>query len=318
MPTATIFEGCFIRFDQVISLTCTKPLDALFELDESAVIGNADHPALHPRPDRVTLRGVQPRVGRELLEAQRNALLVLVELQNLHLNLIAHLHQVVRMRQPPPRHIGNVQQSVDSAQVDESAVVGQVLHRSGQHRALCKLLHRLVALAGEFFFQHLLAADDDVAALLVQFNDANLDVLAFQGVEIADRPGVDLRAGQKCARAHHVNRQPALDPIDDANLNGRLVVVRLFNLVPGVETLCLLVRKIYVALFGVTLFDHHVNLVAGLESDITFVVLHLGQRHDAFGFQSDVHDKVVRVNTNDNALEDAVLIGSQFTLFLLE
>ena len=53
-----------------------QAFDALLQLDERAVVGHADHAALHARADRVALGGVQPRVGRQLLEAQRNPLLV--------------------------------------------------------------------------------------------------------------------------------------------------------------------------------------------------------------------------------------------------
>ena len=73
--------------------------------------------------------GIKPRIRRQLLEAQRYALLVLVELQNLDLNLVADIHQIARMRQASPRHVGNVQQTINAAQIDECAVVGEVLYR---------------------------------------------------------------------------------------------------------------------------------------------------------------------------------------------
>ena len=123
-----------------------QAFDALLELDECAVVGHADDAAADVRADRIALGGVEPRVGRELLEAQRNALLVVVELQNLYLDLVANLDQVARMRQASPGHIGDMQQAVDAAQVDERAVVGQVLHRAGQDRVFVQVLQRLGAL----------------------------------------------------------------------------------------------------------------------------------------------------------------------------
>ncbi len=128
------------------------------------------------RADRITLRGIEPRIRRELLEAQRDALLLVVELQHLDLDLIADLDEVARMRQASPGHVGDVQQAIDAAEVDEGAVVGQVLHRAGEDGVFVKLLQRLAALLRLLFFQQLLTRSHDVAALLVQLDDADFDV----------------------------------------------------------------------------------------------------------------------------------------------
>ena len=101
-----------------------QPLDALLQLNERAVVGDRKNAAMDARAHRVALCRIQPRVRRQLLESQRNPLLVLVELEHLHLDLIAHIHQVAGMRQPAPAHVGNVQQAVDAAQIHERAVVG--------------------------------------------------------------------------------------------------------------------------------------------------------------------------------------------------
>ena len=64
------------------------------------------------------------------------------------------------------------------------------------------------------FFEHLLAGDDDVAALLVQLDDADFDLGADVAVQVADRANLDLRAGQKRLDAD-VDRQAALDAADE-------------------------------------------------------------------------------------------------------
>src|SRR5438105_4259745 len=94
-----------------------QTLNALFELDERTVVGDADDAAVDARAYGVTLAGVEPRIGRELLEAERDALLLFVELQDFHLDLITDVHQVARMRQAAPGHIGDMQQAVDAAEV---------------------------------------------------------------------------------------------------------------------------------------------------------------------------------------------------------
>ncbi len=174
-----------------------QALDALLKFDERAVVGNGKHAAVHLGADRISLCGVEPRVGRQLLEAERNALLFLVELENLDLNLVADVDQIARMGEAAPAHVGDVQQAVDAAQVDERAVVGQVLDRAGQNRALGEMLHGGGALGVLLFLKELLAADHHVAALLVELDDADFDLLAEVAVEVAHGADLKLRAGQK-------------------------------------------------------------------------------------------------------------------------
>ena len=113
-----------------------QTLDALLELDERAVVGDREDAAANLRADRVALGGVEPRIRRELLEAERDALLVLVELEDLDLDLIADVDEVARMRETAPAHVGDVEQAVEAAHVDERAVVGEVLDDAGEDRAL--------------------------------------------------------------------------------------------------------------------------------------------------------------------------------------
>ncbi len=100
-------------------------------------------------------------------------------------------------------------------------------------RLFVKLLQRLAALLGLLFFQQLLTRSHDVAALLVQLDDADFDVLALKRVEVAHRAQINLRAGQKRACAENVDGQTALDAVDDARFYRRLVVEGLFDIVPG-------------------------------------------------------------------------------------
>ena len=97
-----------------------QAFDALLEFDERAVVGDADDASADVRADGIAMRRIQPGVRRELLESQRNPLLFLVELQDFHLDLVADIHQVAGMSQASPGHVGDVQQAINSAQVDET------------------------------------------------------------------------------------------------------------------------------------------------------------------------------------------------------
>src|SRR5258707_4202727 len=117
-----------------------QAFDALFQLNEGAVVGDADHFAADPRSNWILLVRSVPGVLLNLFETERNAFDARIELQNHHLDLVPHVEAFGRMADSPPRHVGNVQKAVNPAQVDEGAVVGEVFHDPLQHRALGQIL----------------------------------------------------------------------------------------------------------------------------------------------------------------------------------
>src|SRR5579862_2548799 len=105
-----------------------QAFDSLLEFNERSVVGDADDAAGNVCADRVAMLGIEPRIGRKLLEAERNALLVLVVFENFHLNLIADIDQIFGMREASPRHISDVQQAVETAEINECAILGKILN----------------------------------------------------------------------------------------------------------------------------------------------------------------------------------------------
>src|SRR5882757_9019607 len=123
-----------------------KAFNALFQLDESAVVSHAQDTAFYAGANRIALSGIKPRIRRELLEAERDAQLFRIVLQDFHLDLIAYVDQITRMRKPSPGHVSNVEQAVNAAQVNKSAVIGKVFDRTGHDGVFFQVFQRLAAL----------------------------------------------------------------------------------------------------------------------------------------------------------------------------
>src|SRR5882724_11037511 len=291
-----------------------QAFDALLEFDERAVVGGADDASFNVRADRVALHGVEPRIRRELLEAERYALLLGVVFQNFYLDLIADMDQVAGMSEASPAHVCDVEQAVEAAQIDERTVVGQVLHRAVHHRALFEVLERLAAELGLLLVEDLFARDHDVAALLVQLYDPYFQLLALHVVEVAHGLQVDLRAGQERAGAAEVDGEATLDALDDDALDGLLLVVGFLNIVPDFEALRLLIGELNHALFHAV--GHDFDLVAGGNLDVAVVVFHLLERHEAFGLGAEVDDHVFVRDLDHGALDHALFGGLQLDFFL--
>jgi hypothetical protein len=163
--------------------------------------------------------------------AERDALGRRVVLEDDDVDLVVDLEQLRRVPDAAPRHVRDVQQAVDAAQIDERAVVGDVLDGAAERLALGERLERGLLLLGVLFFEQRLAREDDVAALLVDLDDAHPELLPLQCVEVADRPHVDLRAREERAHAD-VHREAALDAFDDAADDDLLLGVGLLDLRP--------------------------------------------------------------------------------------
>ncbi len=65
------------------------------------------------------------------LDAKRDAFFLLVDVEHLHLELLADLEQFARVAEAGLGHVGDMQEAVDAVEVDEGAEVGDVLDRVG-------------------------------------------------------------------------------------------------------------------------------------------------------------------------------------------
>src|SRR5581483_114456 len=197
---------------------------------------------------------------------------------------------------------------------DERAILGQILDDAGQYRAFFQVLERLRTLLGLLFFQKLFARNHNVATLLIQLDDGNFENLPFDAVQVTDGAQIHLRAGKKRLCSLDVHGEPALDTFHDHGLDGLLLVVGLFDIVPGSQARCLLMRKVNVAFLSRTLVAHYVDFVTGLELGIAFVIQHFGNGQHPLRLGADVHDDMRRSNLQHRALYYLVFADRFFAL----
>src|SRR5688572_15839268 len=278
-----------------------EPFDARLELDERAIVGEADDLARHTRADRIAIGHVRPRIVDELLVAERDALGRGIVLEDDDVDLVVDFEELGRMTDAAPRHVGDMQQAVDATQVDECAVVGDVLDRTLQHLAFGERVQRVLLLLRVFFLEENLAGEDDVAALLVHLDDAHPQLLAAQRVEVADGTHVDLRARQERADAD-VHGEPSLDALDDTADDDLALGIGLLDFVPDLHFLGFFAREHDVAVAIFRALEQHVDRVARLHGHFAALVEELIDADDAFGLVADVDDDFRRSNFEDRAL----------------
>src|SRR5256885_790420 len=131
-----------------------------------------------------------------------------------------------------PRHVRDVEQTVDAAEIDERTEVGDVLDDAFAHLILLKLLHELLPLPRALVFEDHATRDNDVAASLVQLDDLELELLAEQLVDVWNAAQSDLRPWQERVDTHEVNDDAALDLFDERAFDGLIVLIREADLLP--------------------------------------------------------------------------------------
>src|SRR2546428_629255 len=284
-----------------------QALDPGLHLDEGAVVGEADDLARDARARRILLRGVRPGVLLDLLQTEADALGGRIELEHDHAQLVADVEHLARVPDAAPAHVGDVQEAVDAAQVDEGAVVGQVLHDAGEDGALLQLLEGVLLQRLPLLLQQDAPAEHDVAALLVELDHLELELLADQLAATADRPQVHLRPGVE--RLHpHADREPALHAPDDGPLAEVVSLARGGDLVPDAHLVGLLLGEDDHARVVLARLEQHLHRIAHLHVGLAADEPELLDGNLALALVPDVHHCVVLGELDHAAADDLVLL----------
>ena len=284
-----------------------EAFDAAFDFNERTVVGDVRNLAEEAGALRVAAGDADPRIFAQLLQAQRHAVLFLVELKNLGFDFLADLNDFARVTHATPGEVGDVQEAVDAAQINERTVVGDVLHDALHHSAFGEGFEELRAFFAHARFHHGATGHNHVVALAVELDDLEFHGLAFVGRRILNRTRIHEGAREEGADAVGHNGEAALDLARDRTGNEFAGFEGLFKVHPGSEALRLVAGEDGVAVTVFHRFDRHGNEVAGLHGHFTAVVLEFFDGHIGFGLEAGVDDHEVVVHAHDFSGDDFTL-----------
>ena len=167
------------------------------------------------------------------------------------------------MADAPPRHVGDVQEPVDPTEVDEGAVVGDVLHGPGERHALRENLERMLLLLLALLFEDGPPRQHDVAAPAVELDHLRADRLSQHRGQVLHGPQVDLGARQERLDAD-IDREAALHHLDDTALDGRALLVRAGDAIPHLDLVRLVLGEDDEPLVVLLGLQVHLDLVPDL------------------------------------------------------
>src|SRR5271170_3927874 len=210
-----------------------QALYALFDFHEAAVVRDVGDLAEQAGIRRIAPRNVLPRVCTQLLQAQRHTLALAIELQNPDIDLLADFDHLGRMLDALPGHVGDVQQSINAAKIDERAIIGEVLHHALDCGALLQIVEQRRALGAVFLLNDGATRYHHVVALLVELDDFEFERLVLQVRWIAHRANIHQGARQECADVVDLDGKSAFDPTGDDADDDLLLLESGFQARPG-------------------------------------------------------------------------------------
>ena len=104
-----------------------------------------------------------------------------------------------------------MEEAVQTAQVDERAIIRQVFHRALNDLPFLEILQGLLPRMLSFLFQKDPSGEDDVVSFSVEFDDFELQPASDQVIQISDGLEIDLRTRQKSHHAPDIDGEATLD-----------------------------------------------------------------------------------------------------------
>ena len=203
-----------------------------------------------------------------------------------------------------PGHVGNVQQAIHAAQVDEGAVVGEVLDHALDGHAFLQGLQQGVALDAVGLFHHGTARNDHVVALLVQLDDLEFEFLAFQVHGLAHRTHIHQGTRQERANSIDVDGKATLDLAVDDALDHLVRLVGSLEFFPRLGALGLFAGQLGFAETVFHGFQRHLDFVTDVQRALAARVSELGTGDDTFGLEARMDGDPLVIYIDDHTRDD--------------
>ena len=283
-----------------------------FQLGKAAVVSQVGYACSNLGAFRVTTFDVDPRIFAQLLQAQGYAVTLAIELQDLNIDFVAHIHDFARMLDALPGHISDVQQAVNTAQIYERAVVGQVLDDTLDFQTFGQGFQQSFTLLAVFSFQNGAAGNNHVVTLLVQLDNLELEFFVLQVRSVANRTNVYQGTRQEGTDASQINSETTLDLTVDDTLNNFFSFEGLLEYLPCFSALGLLTGQTGFTETVFNCIESHIDNVADSYFQLAFFVQELGGGDNAFGLQSGVNGDPVVIDVYNGSLNDGTRLHVNF------
>ncbi len=169
-----------------------EAFDPVLKPYEDTVVHDIHNLAADSVADRVAMFDIFPRAGRLLLETQRYLLVVFVDTDNHALYLLIEVDHLGRMRYSAPAQVGDVQQTVEAAKVNEYPEVRNILDHTLTQLTDFDLIEYLLLAGLALFLNEFTPGYNNIAPLFIDLEHFTLYFLADESAYIARLADVNL------------------------------------------------------------------------------------------------------------------------------
>ena len=273
-----------------------QTLNTRLNLYECTVVGDNDYLTLYVVAHlEVSIQSI-PRMWSELLQTESDATLLVVEVENNDIDLLVELDNLVRIVYAAPRQVCDMDESVNTTEVNEYTVRSDVLNGTLEDLALLELADDLLLLSLKLLLDKSLVRYNDIAELLVDLDNLELHGLANELIVVAYGVNVDLRTGEESLDTKHVDDHTALCAALDVTLDNCILLESIVDLVPRLRQTSLLVRKNQLTLLVLSTFYVNLYLVTDLQIRI---VAEFRSGDDTIALVANVDNNFLLVNRDN-------------------
>ena len=287
-----------------------EAFDAVFDGDEDTELDDLGDLALDDLARNVGASEALPRIFLGSLEGQGDALTIEVNVEHLDGNLVADLDNLGRVVDVLPRQLGNVDQAVNAAQINECTEVDDGGHDAFANLALLELGQEGFAHFGLGLFEVLTTGEHHIVAVLVELEDLGLDGLANVRGQVADATHFDQGCRQEAAQTD-VDDEATLDSFDDGAFDNAIGFLDLLDVSPSALVLCTLLGQNQTAFLVFLGDDKGLNGVADLDDFVRINVLLDGKLtggDDTLSLVADVEQDLVVIDLDDGTFDQITII----------
>ena len=263
--------------------------------------------------DRVLFVDVFPRTRCLLLQAQCNFFLLTVDVEDHDFHIVIDLHHLGRMINASPAHIGDVQQAIDSAEIDKRSKIGNVLDDALPQVALTDFRHQRLLHLVAFIFDQLAPRHDDVTPGFVDFQNRTFDFLTNVFADVRRPSNIDLTGRQEHVDAD-IDQQTALDFADDRAFDHVAFIVSCDHLFPFANAIGFAFGKQNQPDRILKFLQQHLDSLAGIGQVV--VIAPVVARNDPFALVADVDKHFVVVDPDHRAFNDFIDVKCLGTLIV--
>ena len=278
-----------------------QALNAVFNGDEHTELNDLGDLALNNLSRNMGASEALPWIFLSCLKGEGDAFAIEINVENLNGDLITNLNNLGWVIDMLPRKLGNVNETVNTAEINECAEVHDRRHNAFTNLTLLKLRKEGLTNFRLGFLKELTTRKHNIVAVLIELENLSLNLLADVWREITNATHLNQGSWEEATKTD-VNNQATLNSLNNGTFNNTVSILNLLDIAPSTLILCTLLgeNKTSFLVFlsdnkgfdGVANFDNVIWINVFLDGKFT-------GRNYTFSLVADVQQYFVVINLYD-------------------